>query len=70
MRIAIWLVAVVTATWVCRTMAARQGKKLTRVLKQVARETLVVSSGLCVESWFGCVLAIDYYLGYAAFFTL
>ena len=52
MRIAIWLIGVVSATWACGTMASPQGKRITRVLRQVACEKLVVFGGLYVESWF------------------
>ena len=60
MRIAVWLIGVVTAAWACGTMAAPQGKRLTGVLRLVACKKMVVSGELCVESWFGCVLATDY----------
>ena len=46
MRIAIWLIGVVSATWDCGTMATSQGKTLTRVLRQVASEKLVVFGAL------------------------
>ena len=59
MRIAIWLIGVVSASWACRTMAGPQGKRLTRVLRQVTCHNLEVSSGLCVESRLVRVLATD-----------
>ena len=65
MRIAIWLIGEVSAAWVCGTIEAPQGKRLSRVLGQVGSEKLMVSGGLCVERWLGRVLVTDY-LGYAA----
>ena len=59
MRIAIWLIGVVSATWDCGTMASPQGKSLTRVHRQVAYEELVVFGALYVESWLGLVLTTE-----------